>query len=183
MFETMRGSTVTRAYAWGLGLLMLGVSSLAPTIAGAAQKRISKNKAYTFAGIVVDRSRKVKKNQTTAEVKVVDNMPTGKNTGKSYDIVFVIRPGSISDGKVLTLTSGPVAGCRSFVKKFLTKTLSPKRIKKAYKGAKLATIDKDSTAKSLAENLEKGGWLSDCAAKPKGKLDVFQVLIVNDSDM
>lgn len=110
-------------------------------------------------------------------------MPAGKNTGKSYDIVFVIRPGSIADGKVLTLTSGPVAGCRSFVKKFLTKMLSPKRIKKAYKETKLVTVDKDSTAKSLAENLGKGGWLIDCTSKPKGKLDDFQVLIVNDSDM
>ena len=122
-----------------------------------------KEKAYTLAGVVIDRSRKVKRKLTDAEVKVTGKMPTGKNMGKSYDVVFLVRPSAISKGKILTLTSGPVKGCRSFLKKFLTKVLSPKRIKKAYKGAKLATVDKDSNARSLAEKLAESGWLRKCS--------------------
>jgi hypothetical protein len=119
-------------------------------------------KAYTFAGVIIDRARRVKRNVTDAEVKVRGKMPAGKNSGKSYDVVFLVRPAAISSGKILTLTSGPVGGCRAFVKTFLTKTLSSKRIAKAYKGAGLATVDKDPTAKSLAQELKKGGWLSKC---------------------
>jgi hypothetical protein len=119
-------------------------------------------KGYTFAGVIIDRARRVKRKVTDAEVKVRGKMPAGKNSGKSYDVVFLIRPGAISKGKVLTLTSDSTKNCRPFIKTFLTKTLSSKRIAKAYKGAKLATVDKDSEAKSLAQELKKGGWLSKC---------------------
>lgn len=119
-------------------------------------------KAYTLAGIIIDRARRVKRNESDAEVKVMEKMPAGKNSGKSYDVVFLVRSDAISSGKILTLTSDAVGSCRAFVKKFLTETLSSKSTDKAYKGAKLATVDEDSTAKSLAQELKKSGWLSQC---------------------
>ena len=119
-------------------------------------------KAYKLAGVVIDRSRKVKKKKTDAEVKVTDKLPNGKSNGKRFDVVFYIHPKDISKGKILTLTSAPVKSCRPYLKKFLTKTLSPKRIKKAYKGAKLATVGKSPMATSLAKKLTASGWLSEC---------------------
>jgi hypothetical protein len=165
-----------------LALFLTSVLASVPVASGSGKKALKLEKAYIFAGVIVDRSRKVKRNKTTSEVKVVEKMPEGKNPGKSYDVVFLVRPSAVSEGKILTLTSGLVASCRSNLKKFLSKTLSPKRIKKAYKGAKLATVDKNATAQSLADQIAKNGWLNDCAAKPKGEVDVFQVLIVNESD-
>lgn len=161
---------------------LLSCSPAAANPSNPSKKALSLDKAYTFAGVIVDRSRKVKRNETTAEYVVMDKMPAGKNSARSYDVVFVVRPSSMAKGKILTLTSGPVQSCRPYLSTFLTKTLSPKRIAKAYKGAKLALVDKDPTAKSLAAQLAKDGWLSDCSAKPKGKVDVFQTLVVNASD-
>jgi len=119
-------------------------------------------KAYKLAGVVIDRSRKVKKKKTDAEVKVTGKLPNGHSNGKRFDVVFLIRHNYISKGKILTLTSAPVKSCRPYLKKFLTKTLSPKRIKKAYKGAKLATVGKSPMATSLAKKLTASGWLSEC---------------------
>ncbi|MFQ5683026.1 MAG: hypothetical protein ACE5HC_07110 [Candidatus Binatia bacterium] len=187
MFEAARATKLSRASflvlaVFLLSAFVLSVLGCVPAVTGPRRKAIKMNKAYTFAGVIIDRSRKVKRNQTTAEVKVVDKIPSGRNRGKRFDVVFLVRPSAISKGKILTLTSGPVKKCRPFLKKFLTKTLSPKRIKKAYKGAKLATVDKDSDASSLAKRLTKNRWLKNCAAKPKGKVDVFKTLIVNASD-
>lgn len=121
-----------------------------------------KEKGYVFAGIVLDRARRVKRNFTDAEVKVVDRLPMGKNSGKDFDVVFLVRPDAIERGKILTLTAAPVTQCRAHLKTFLSKTLSKKRIAKAYKDAKLALVDEDSTAKSLAAELAKNGWLRGC---------------------
>lgn len=121
-----------------------------------------KEKGYVFAGVVVDRARTVKRDQTDAEVKVADRFPTGSNSGKPFDVVLLVRPDAISKGKILVLTAGPVANCRAYLKTFLTKTLSSKRISKAYKDAKLALVDDDATAKSLAGGLVKNGWLRGC---------------------
>ena len=182
MRAELRVRKLCRASVFVVTVFALSVLGCASVTKAPPKKALKIDKAYTFAGVIIDRSRKVKRNQTTAEIKVVEKMPSGRNPGKSYDVIFVVSPSTIAEGKILTLTSGPLKGCRPFLKKFLTKTLSPKRIKKAYKGAKLATVDKDSEAKSLAERLAKDGWLNNCAAKPKGKVDVFQTLIVNASD-
>lgn len=124
-----------------------------------------KEKGYIFAGVVVDRARSVKRNQTDGEVKIADKLPAGSNSGKAYDVIFLLRPDAISKGKILTLTAGPAASCRPHLKTFLTKTLSSKRISKAYKGAKLALVDEEPAAKSVADGLAKNGWLAGCRAK------------------
>jgi hypothetical protein len=113
-------------------------------------------KAYTFAGVVVDRARTVKRNQTDAEVKVTSQMPEGKNPAQPFDVIFLIRRSYIDSGEILTFTSSPAEACRGFLKTFLTKTLSPKRISKAYKGGKL------KPAKHLTQDLDGNGWLAPC---------------------
>ena len=113
-------------------------------------------KAYTFAGIIIDRSRRVKRNETTAEVKVTDAMPNGKNPGQPFDVIFLVRPSYVESGDILTFTSSPVNSCRGFLKTFLTKTLSGKQISKAYKGAEL------KPAEYLMEDLDGNGWLASC---------------------
>jgi hypothetical protein len=165
-----------------LSLIGVSVYDYSPATAGSGGKALKIEKAYTLAGVIIDRARRVKRNQTDAEVKVTGQIKPMEHAGKSYDVVFLVRPSSVKEGKILTLTSGPVAGCRPFLKTFLTKTLSPKRINKAYKGAKLAIVDTDPMAKSVAAGWEKNRWLRDCSAKPKGKVDAFKVLIVNSSD-
>ncbi len=112
---------------------------------------------YTFAGIIIDRSRRVKRNETTAEVKVTQAMPSGKNPGQPYDVLFLIRPSYVENGDILTFTSSPVESCRDFLKTFLTKTLSSKLIAKAYKGASL------EPAEHLTQDLDGNGWLRSCA--------------------
>jgi len=114
-------------------------------------------KAYTFAGVIVDRARTVKRNYTDAEVKLTNRMPEGKNPGQPFDVIFLIRPIYVESGDILTFTSAPVESCRGFLKTFLTKTLSPKRITKAYKGAKL------KPAEHLTRDLGGNGWLASCA--------------------
>jgi hypothetical protein len=114
-------------------------------------------KAYTFAGVVVDRARTVKRNQTDAEVKVTNRIPQGKNPGQPFDVIFLIRPSYLESSEILTLTSSSVELCRGFLKTFLTKTLSPKRIAMAYKGAKL------KPAEYLTRDLDGNGWLAPCA--------------------
>lgn len=114
-------------------------------------------KAYTFAGVIVDRARTVKRNQTDAEVKVSHRMPEGKNPGRPFDVIFLIRPSYVDSGEILTFTSSSVESCRGFLKTFLTKTLSPKRISTAYKGAKL------QPAEHLTQDLDGNGWLASCA--------------------
>jgi len=114
------------------------------------------DKAYTFAGVIVDRARTVKRDQTDAEVKVTDEMPSGKNPGRPYDVIFLIRPSFIENGEILTFTSDPISSCRDHLKTFLTKTLSSKRIAKAYKGGKL------KPAEYLTQDLEGNGWLAPC---------------------
>jgi hypothetical protein len=114
-------------------------------------------KAYTFAGIIIDRARRVKRNITTAEVKVRNEMPDGKNPGESYDVIFLIRPSYVKEGEILTFTSEPIENCRAFLKTFLTSTLSSKRIDKAYKGGKL------KPAEHLTHDLQGDGWLGSCA--------------------
>jgi hypothetical protein len=114
-------------------------------------------KAYTFAGVVVDRARTVKRDNTDAEVKITNRMPQGKNPGQPFDVIFLIRPSSLDSGEILTFTSSPVDACRDFLKTFLTKTLSPKRISRAYKGAKL------KSAEYLTQDLLGNGWLVPCA--------------------
>lgn len=113
-------------------------------------------KAYTFAGVIIDRSRRVKRDTTTAEVKVTDAMPSGKNPGQPYDVIFLIRPSYMKNGEILTFTSDPISSCRAYLKTFLTKALSSKRIAKAYKGAKLKPAD------YLTGDLEGNGWLAPC---------------------
>jgi hypothetical protein len=119
---------------------------------------------YIFAGIVVDRARSVKRDHTDGEVKIAEKLPAGSNSGKAYDVIFLLRPDAVSKGKILTLTSAPAAKCRPYLKTFLTKTLSSKRISKAYKNAKLALVDEEPAAKSLADGLAKDGWLAGCQA-------------------
>ena len=182
MLKLNRAAMVTLTGALALALIAVGTTVFPVTQASAAHHRLSSSKAYTFAGVIADRSRRVKRNKTTAEVKVTEDLPEGKNMGKAYDVIFVVRPSTVASGKILTLTSGPVAQCRGFLKTFLSKTLSPKRIKKAYKDTKLATTDKDAAAKSLAEGLQKNGWLNNCSTEPMGEVDAFQILIVNDRD-
>lgn len=114
-------------------------------------------KAYTFAGVIIDRARRVKRNITDAEVKVSHGMPVGKNAGEPYDVIFLIRPGYIQEGEILTFTSAPIENCRAYLKTFLTGTLSSKRIDKAYKGGKL------KPAEHLTHDLEGDGWLGSCA--------------------
>lgn len=113
-------------------------------------------KAYTFAGVIVDRARTVKRDQTDAEVKVVDRRPEGKNPRRAYDVIFLIEPDRAAQGEILTFTSAPIENCRPFLKTFLTKTLSSKRITKAYKGGKL------KPAEYLTQDLEGSGWLAPC---------------------
>ncbi|HZD40436.1 MAG TPA: hypothetical protein VE131_06915 [Terriglobales bacterium] len=115
-----------------------------------------RDKAYTFAGVIIDRSRRVKRDFTTAEVKVTNDMPSGKNPGQPYDVIFLIRPPYVKDGEILTFTSDPINDCRPYLKTFLTKTLSSKRIAKAYQGAKLTPAD------YLTGDLEGNGWLASC---------------------
>lgn len=114
-------------------------------------------KAYTFAGVIIDRARRVKRKFTDAEVKVSDGLPHGKNPGKPYDVIFLIRPSYVQEGEILTFTSAPIEDCRPFLKTFLTSTLSSKRIAKAYKGGKL------KPAEYLTHDLQGEGWLGSCA--------------------
>lgn len=113
-------------------------------------------KAYTFTGVIVDRARTVKRNQTDAEVKVVDQRPDGKNPRQPYDVIFLIEPDRAAQGEILVFTSAPFEACRPFLKTFLTKTLSSKRIAKAYKGGKL------KPAEYLTQDLQGTGWLAPC---------------------
>lgn len=114
-------------------------------------------KAYTFAGIIIDRARRVKRNVTDAEVKVKSEMPSGKNPGESYDVIFLIRPSHVEDGEILTFTSDPIENCRPFLKTFLTETMSSKNVGKVYKGGKL------KPAEYLTRDLQNNGWLGSCA--------------------
>ena len=114
-------------------------------------------KAYTFAGVIVDRARTVKRNYTDAEVKIKNEMPEGKNPGQPFDVIFLIRPGYVEAGDILTFTSPSVESCRGLLRTFLTKTLSSKRIAKAYKGADL------EPAVHLTQDLDGNGWLASCA--------------------
>jgi hypothetical protein len=172
--DKLRGrACLVAALSWILLLSPFTVhsaSSAKPTLAN----------AYTLAGVVLDRSRKVKSNETTAEVKVVEKVMPKEHAGKSYDVVFLVLPDAIQRGEILTLTSAPVASCRPYLKTFLTKTLSPKRIAKAYKGAKLATSDNNKTAAALSKSWLENRWLRNCSAKPEGKVDAFKVLIVSE---
>lgn len=157
---------------------------LAPfAVQGASMAQPTLADAYTFAGVILDRSRKVKNNETTAEVKVVEKVVPEEHAGKSYDAVFLVLPDAIQRGEILTLTSQPVAGCRPYLKAFLTDTLSPKRIAKAYKGAKLVTSADNEKARQLSKSWEQNGWLRDCTAQPEGKVDAFKVLIVSETGM
>ncbi len=113
--------------------------------------------SYTFAGVIIDRARRVKRNQTDAEVKVVNQMPSGKNASDPFDVIFLIRPGHVEAGEILTLTSDPIESCRGYLKTFLTKTLSSKTIAKAYKGGEL------KPAEYLTHDLQGEGWLGSCA--------------------
>lgn len=114
-------------------------------------------KAYTFAGIIIDRARRVKRHLTDAEVKVRSEMPHGKNTGQPFDVILLIRQSEAEHGAIFMFTSDPVGSCRPFLKTFLTKTLSRKQIAKAYKGANL------KPAEYLMHDLQNDGWLSSCA--------------------
>ena len=113
-------------------------------------------KAYTLAGVIIDRSRRVKRNLTDAEVKVTNAIPMGKNPGQPYDVIFLIRPAYVENGEIPTFTSDPINSCRAYLKTFLTKTLSSKRIAKAYKNVKL------KPAEYLTRDLEGNGWLAPC---------------------
>lgn len=179
--------SVSRSAALLLLAFLCTMSGAPFTVRGASMEK-SMDKptlanAYSFAGVILDRSRRVERNKTTAEVKVVEEVMPAKHAGKSYDIVFLILPDAIERGEIVTLTSAPVANCRPHVTTFLTETLSPKRIAKAYKGAKLVTSDKNKTAAALSKSWAQNDWLRDCSAEPEGEFDVFKVLVVSQVDM
>lgn len=176
--------SATRSCRCAVFTVLLSILFSAPfTTYGEAAAAPAVANAYTFAGVILDRSRKVEANETTAEVKVVEKVVPEEHAGKSYDVVFLIQPDAIKRGEILTLTSAPVTNCRPYLKTFLTKTLSPKRIAKAYEGAKLATSADSETARKLSRSWAENGWLHDCAEAPEGQVDAFKVLIVSELGM
>jgi hypothetical protein len=176
--EPERGKILLFTLGFLVALVGLNTGVLSPLPRAAAQNQMKKDqpkidvfkiliinqdttdkgpeKAYAFAGVVVDRARTVKRNLTDAEVKVTHAMPSGKNPGQPYDVIFLIRPSYMKNGEILTFTSDPISSCRAYLKTFLTKTLSSKRIAKAYKDAELKPAD------YLTRDLEGNGWLAPC---------------------
>lgn len=147
--------------------------------ADAAVPMTPSQRAFALAGLVLNYGQQLHPDEVTVNIRVVTEAVPEEHAGKSYDVIFLVLPSSLTAGHIVTLTSGSTASCRASVKDLIDDSLNPNTIHRAYPNAKLTRVEDNAAVAKLAAQWRSQNWLRNCAEAPDGSYDSIEVLILN----